>query len=183
MPFPNSHICSCFLRENYLSIGRQLGSTAARSACSRCLKLSSTQTARLRSWATKHIPMLKQANLIFWLLATVPGTRLQHVGRRTRQLRGWLCWRALQAKGAASGIAYLHSFNPPILHRDLRSPNLLVDQNWTIKVRCCCQGACWLQLPLRLAAVFMPWLQLLHGEVGAPICWRLLPLLLLLQSY
>jgi hypothetical protein len=40
----------------------------------------------------------------------------------------------LQALGAASGIAYLHSFNPPIIHRDVRSPNLLITRSWTIKV-------------------------------------------------
>lgn len=32
------------------------------------------------------------------------------------------------AFGAAKGIAYLHSLKPPVLHRDLKSPNILVDR-------------------------------------------------------
>lgn len=38
------------------------------------------------------------------------------------------------ALGAAKGMLYLHSSDPPILHRDLKSANLLVDKNWTCKV-------------------------------------------------
>lgn len=33
-----------------------------------------------------------------------------------------------------AGMWYLHSFRPPIIHRDLKTPNLLVDKDWTIKV-------------------------------------------------
>jgi len=35
---------------------------------------------------------------------------------------------------AARGIAHLHASNPPILHRDLKSDNLLVTHDWTVKV-------------------------------------------------
>ncbi|KAL9270095.1 putative serine/threonine-protein kinase SIS8 [Drosera capensis] len=36
--------------------------------------------------------------------------------------------------GVARGMNYLHHRNPPIIHRDLKSSNLLVDKNWTVKV-------------------------------------------------
>jgi len=35
---------------------------------------------------------------------------------------------------AAQGILYLHLNNPPILHRDLKSLNILVDDEWNIKI-------------------------------------------------
>ena len=35
---------------------------------------------------------------------------------------------------AALGMSYLHSHNPPICHRDLKSSNLLVDSRWVVKV-------------------------------------------------
>jgi len=56
---------------------------------------------------------------------------------------------------AAKGMMYLHSSEPPVIHRDLKSPNLLVDKHWRIKVppapRClhyaasCCYACCNLQ--------------------------------------
>ncbi|KAK4354948.1 hypothetical protein RND71_027142 [Anisodus tanguticus] len=36
-------------------------------------------------------------------------------------------------KQEARGMNYLHHFNPPIVHRDLKSSNLLVDKNSTVK--------------------------------------------------
>lgn len=35
-----------------------------------------------------------------------------------------------------AGMAHLHSLKPPVVHRDLKSPNLMVAANWTVKVRC-----------------------------------------------
>eukprot|EP01087_Luapelamoeba_hula_P003949 TRINITY_DN138_c0_g2_i1.p1 TRINITY_DN138_c0_g2~~TRINITY_DN138_c0_g2_i1.p1 ORF type:complete len:1696 (-),score=223.93 TRINITY_DN138_c0_g2_i1:132-5219(-) len=47
-----------------------------------------------------------------------------------------LAWatRMKIAKGAALGVFYLHSLNPVILHRDLKSSNILIDENWNAKV-------------------------------------------------
>ena len=38
------------------------------------------------------------------------------------------------ASDAAKGMLYLHTRQPPIIHRDLKSPNLLVDALWHVKV-------------------------------------------------
>ena len=40
----------------------------------------------------------------------------------------------LQALGAARGMLHLHTRQPAIVHRDLKSPNLLVDKHWRVKV-------------------------------------------------
>ncbi|CEG41895.1 tkl protein kinase [Plasmopara halstedii] len=38
------------------------------------------------------------------------------------------------ARDTALGMNYLHSFQPPILHRDLKSPNLLIDSAYALKI-------------------------------------------------
>lgn len=41
-------------------------------------------------------------------------------------------WRCLSV---ARGMAYLHSRSPPLIHLDLKSANILLDDRWRIKVR------------------------------------------------
>ncbi len=47
-----------------------------------------------------------------------------------------LTWarRLNMALDAARGMAYLHALRPAILHRDLKSPNMLVTAQWQVKV-------------------------------------------------
>ena len=42
--------------------------------------------------------------------------------------------RLRMAEDVAKGMHYLHTCEPTIVHRDLKSPNLLVDRNWCVKV-------------------------------------------------
>lgn len=42
--------------------------------------------------------------------------------------------RLKMALDVAEGMNYLHTSMPIIVHRDLKSPNLLVDKNWVVKV-------------------------------------------------
>jgi len=50
--------------------------------------------------------------------------------------RGTWPWTLVKrvACGAARGMAYLHSGSPPVLHRDLKSANLVLDESYTAKV-------------------------------------------------
>jgi len=38
------------------------------------------------------------------------------------------------SRDIAQGVAYLHSLRPPIVHRDLKSANILVGKNYQVKV-------------------------------------------------
>ncbi|GLD94656.1 hypothetical protein PINS_up003280 [Pythium insidiosum] len=53
---------------------------------------------------------------------------------RTHRKTLTLDMRARFIYDTAKGMSYLHHFDRPILHRDLKSPNLLVDKNYNIKL-------------------------------------------------
>ena len=42
--------------------------------------------------------------------------------------------RVRMAVDIAKGMHYLHCSTPPIVHRDLKSPNILVNRDWSVKV-------------------------------------------------
>ncbi|CAL0314505.1 unnamed protein product [Lupinus luteus] len=56
--------------------------------------------------------------------------KILHNNNQTLDIRR----RLRMALDVARGMNYLHRRNPPIVHRDLKSSNLLVDKNWTVKV-------------------------------------------------
>ncbi|KAK7246260.1 hypothetical protein RIF29_41122 [Crotalaria pallida] len=60
------------------------------------------------------------------------GSLFQMLQKNTTKLD----WRRQvhMALDIARGVNYLHHYNPPIIHRDLKSSNILVDKNWTVKV-------------------------------------------------
>ena len=64
-------------------------------------------------------------------------TDVLRAGKRDAAAAAELTWprRLGMALEAATGMHHLHSQSPPIIHRDLKSPNLLVDAHWHVKVR------------------------------------------------
>lgn len=59
--------------------------------------------------------------------------RLAKVDPGTAAQLTWAC-RLEMASDAAAGMLHLHQRSPPIVHRDMKSLNLLVNSNWEVKV-------------------------------------------------
>jgi Protein tyrosine and serine/threonine kinase len=92
---------------------------------------------------------LRHPNCIQYLGATLnpPALIMEYCSKRSvdtilagavndPKLAKQLDWVKLMSMAcdAAKGMLYLHTRSPPIVHRDLKSPNLLVDGLWHIKV-------------------------------------------------
>lgn len=67
------------------------------------------------------------ADVVRWLKWAVTGSRTDMVLEEKHKVR--------MAMDIARGMNYLHSCRPPVIHRDLKSPNLLVDKDFTVKAR------------------------------------------------
>ena len=86
-----------------------------------------------------HVAHLKHAHIqaVLQLQSHVPHSEtdpsILHSCRYTLLLGLAAAWLT---KGlvALQGVLQLHSHKPPILHRDLKSPNMLVDRHWRVKV-------------------------------------------------
>jgi serine/threonine protein kinase len=61
------------------------------------------------------------------------GTLSQHLQRERGKPLPWIV-RLTVATETARAIAHLHSLNPPIFHRDIKSSNILLDDNFNSKV-------------------------------------------------
>lgn len=62
--------------------------------------------------------------------------RVLRSAHRSPEIAERLHWlqRVNMMLDTARGMFYLHSLKAPIIHRDLKSPNLLVDEHWRVKV-------------------------------------------------
>jgi len=69
---------------------------------------------------------------LFIYLEYVSGGSLRHHLREFGPLEGPLLQKA--ARGVLKGLRYLHEHEPPVVHRDLKCANILVDQQFCVKV-------------------------------------------------
>lgn len=67
------------------------------------------------------------------LMEFMPRNSLWTVLHNDENVLGWPLRRAMLID-TARGMLYLHTRRPQIIHRDLKSHNLLVDEGWKVKV-------------------------------------------------
>lgn len=124
--------------------GRWLGTTVA---IKRFLLNSDSQDDVMTDFVKEASIMnrLRHPNIVQYLGATVKHPHLYlmteycELGNlqgiiRDQSIKLSLAKTIKLAIDAARGMLYLHSASPPVLHRDFKSANILVDRNWTAKV-------------------------------------------------
>ncbi|PPS15612.1 hypothetical protein GOBAR_AA04963 [Gossypium barbadense] len=77
---------------------------------------------------------LRHPNVLLFMGVVVSSQRLCIVTEFLPRSHSLFQFILLIELSQARGMNYLHNCNPPIIHRDLKSSNLLVDKNWTVKV-------------------------------------------------
>lgn len=125
---------------------RDVGMVAADSALT---QQPSTQVMAALQREASIMAGLRHPNCIQYLGATLnpPALIMEYCSKRSvdtilagavsdPKLAKQLDWVHLMSMAcdAAKGMLYLHTRSPPIVHRDLKSPNLLVDGLWHVKV-------------------------------------------------
>lgn len=68
------------------------------------------------------------------IMEYMPRGSLYHLVHNPSVVLDWPIVRKLAIE-ICRGMAYLHGCNPPLIHRDLKPHNLLVDDLWRVKVR------------------------------------------------
>ncbi|KAH9310140.1 hypothetical protein KI387_038051, partial [Taxus chinensis] len=101
-----------------------------------CLFLVHRVISRLHLRARKWRTLKSKSPILLLVYEFVPnGTVYDHLHGSRRTLKG-LAWgtRLNIAIETAQAFAYLHSIDPPIFHRDVKSNNILLDEHFRAKV-------------------------------------------------
>jgi len=70
-----------------------------------------------------------------WDVLRNPAVFAEHRASCKATLPHWPWWAVRRVlDGTLRGLVYLHAHNPPIIHRDLKSANLLLDDSFNVKI-------------------------------------------------